>query len=233
MSFVTEMPEKAVDSASPPAYHMQSQSSQGHSHKTKALFGYAVAVSTALIVVLILGGIFYFRSMNVLQDTIKTYHTTDKTGSTPVEQDVDVNVAKNTMLFHLNGEGIAPGTFAVFDYAKSMTGIYDPKDRTCYLIGGIQKKISDPKSFKDNMEKNTTKLTTVETLQYQIADTYPVNDKAILPSALKSQCAHLPVYWLEPVTESNPETKSIQKRRVCWRVCVNIRGVRVCYTRCR
>jgi hypothetical protein len=238
MSFVTEMPrsEKSVESASPPAYIMQHacsapQSSQGLPRKTKLLFGYSVAVTTILIVVLILGGIFYFRSQEVLQDTIKMYHSTDKTGTTPVDQDIEVNTAKNTLVFHLNGEGIEPGTFAVLDYSKSMTGVYDPRDRTCYLIGGIQKRILDPMTFNDMLAKNATTPSTVEVLQYQIADTYPINDKAILPSALKSACAYLPVYWLEPAVEPKPETKGIQKRRprFCWRVCV----FGFCYQRCR
>ena len=47
--------------------------------------------------------------------------------------------------------------------------------------------------------------TTIETLQYQVADAYPINDKTILPSALKSACAYLPVYWLEPA----PQQKGI------------------------
>jgi ribosomal silencing factor RsfS len=224
-----------VDATSPPAHNMHTvctapQAFPRQSHKTKLLFGYAVAVTTTLIVVIILSGIFYFRSQEVLLDTIKIYHRADKTGTTPVHQDIEVNTAKNTVVFHLNGEGIETGTFAVLDYAKSMTGIFDPEARACYLIGGIQKKIADLKTFSDVLEKNVNRTSTVETLQYQTADTYPVNDKAILPSALKSQCAYLPVYWLEPATE----TKTIQKRAAVKRsplVCFIICGLRICRQR--
>jgi hypothetical protein len=231
MSFVTELPmsDKAVivESASPPAYIMQpaAKASSGYSSKSKALFGYAVAVTTALVIVLIIGGVYYSRSVDDLQDIIKTYRHTDKTGTTPIQQDIEVNLGKNTLSFNLQGEGIAPGTVAVVDYSKSITGIYDPQARTCYLIGGIAKRIVDLKTYNNNMERNVTRPTTVETLQYQLADTYPVNDKAILPSPLKSQCTYLPVYWLEP------QTKDKQKR-ACFYICGTIWGVRICWWRC-
>ena len=35
---------------------------------------------------------------------------------------------------------------------------------------------------------------------YQMSNDYPITDKTILPYAMQSACASLPVYWLEPVT---------------------------------
>jgi len=222
-----------VELSNPPAYVMQSATSRNqrakYSSKTRALLVYAVAVSTALIVVLILGGVYYNRTLDVLQDTIKKYSEVYENGRTPVKEDIEVDTEKNTVVFRLSGQGITPGTFALFDYTKSMTGIYDPEVRKCFLIGGIKSKIADAKTFSDSMEKNVTKPMTIETLQYKMADTYPVNDKTILPSALKSACAHLPVYWLEPDTQQ----KGIQKRAVCNQICVDIKLVEICYTRCR
>jgi len=38
------------------------------------LFGYAVAITTALIVVVIMGGVYYYRSLDVLEAAIAVKH---------------------------------------------------------------------------------------------------------------------------------------------------------------
>jgi hypothetical protein len=224
--------EKSSQMSFPPAYvvsGLTEQVQQPKQKSPKALFGYAVAVSVALVVTLILGGVYYYRSLDVIQDSIRHYSNVDKTGSSPVNQDIEINKAKNTMVFRLSGDGIEAGTFAVLDYSKSLTGIYDPKEKTCYLIGGIQKDIVDPNTYANNMDKNVTRPTTVETLKYQLADTYPVSDKSILPAELKTACAYLPVYWLEPAAEKT----GIQKRAICFlRYCFYSWGRRYCVYKC-
>ena len=44
---------------------------RAHSRKSKVLFGYAVAITTALIVVVIMGGVYYYRSLDVLETALK------------------------------------------------------------------------------------------------------------------------------------------------------------------
>ena len=44
---------------------------QKHSRQSKVLVGYAVAITTALIVVAIMGGLYYYRSLDVLETALK------------------------------------------------------------------------------------------------------------------------------------------------------------------
>jgi len=205
-----------VELANPPAYIVSGSvpnSEMKHSTKGKALFGYAVAITTALVVVLILGGVYYYRSLEMLQDTIRIYSDVDKTGKDPVDRQLEVDTSKNTLVYHLSGNGIEPGTLVVMDYTKSLTGIYDPKSRKCYLIAGIRSDIADPKTVGNMLEKNMTAASKNEELKYRVADSYPASDKSILPAALKEDCTYLPVYWLERTIENG---KSVQKRDCHW-----------------
>jgi len=232
--FVTEINEKkSVESGQPPAYPIMSSATNemaGRSRKTKALYGYAIGVTTAFVVLLIFGGIYYYKSIEVLQDAIKTYRTVDKSGDNKLDQEVDIDTSNNQLVFRLNGEGIAPGTFAVQDYTKSITGIYDPKERKCYLLSGINKEVVDPRTYSDMLEKNTTASTPIATLNYQIADSYPVSDKSVIPSKLRSACQYLPVYWLEPAKEAKggKQKRAYCIARYCWRDCCYI----YCYYNC-
>jgi hypothetical protein len=198
----------------PPAYGQAGgslQSSSGaSSKKSKALFGYSVAATTALIVVLVMGGVYYYRSIDVLQESIKKFQVVDNSGSTPVREEVEIDLTNNYAVFHLTGNSIAPGTFAALDYTKSMTGVYEPRSRRCYLIGGIRSEISDLQSLSNMYEKNITYTeTSKKSFNYVIGDNYPVSDKKMLPGPLKSACTSLPVYWLEPAPDT---THGLQKR---------------------
>jgi len=198
-----------------PAYvvNSQTESINGQSSKkSKALFGYSVAVTTALVVVLVMGGVYYYRSIDVLQESIKKFRLVDNSASNPVEENVEIDMTNNYAVFHLTGSSIAPGTVAALDYTKSMTGIYEPRSRRCYLIGGIKSEISDLQTLSQLYEKNTTfNEANRKTFRYVIGSNYPVSDKKILPGPLKNACTSLPVYWLEPA----PDTPhGIQKRAV-------------------
>jgi len=200
----------------PPAYVVDGQggstlaSRENSSKKSKALFGYSVAVTTALVVVLVMGGVYYYRSLDVLQESIKKFQVEDKSGYNPVNQDIEIDMANNYAVFYLTGDSVAPGTFAVIDYTKSMTGFYEPRSRRCYLIGGIKSKIPDLQTLSQLYEKNTTFTeSSRKNFEYVLGDNYPVSDKKILPYPLKNACTSLPVYWLEPA----PDTPhGIQKR---------------------
>jgi len=103
----------SADLACPPAYVVTSMPNAEafgkSSRKTKTLFGYAVAITTALIVTLILGGVYYYRSLDVIQDAIKKFQTTDTSGSTPITQDIEVNAAQNILVFRLTDKELKRG----------------------------------------------------------------------------------------------------------------------------
>jgi hypothetical protein len=212
------MKEKtAVELTDPPAYILTPAdptimtSRVKHSRESKALFGYAVTITTALVVVLILGGIYYYRSLYDLKAIIKTYRYADI--------DIKIDSEKKTVVYRLSTE---PDKIIVVDYPKSLTGIYDPVARQCYLIAGLRSDAMDSQALSDRLEKNMTQTLKVEKATYQIADSYPVSDKSILPSALKSPCAYLPVYWLEPDVTTQHEGTGIQKRGT-WIIVIIIR----------
>jgi hypothetical protein len=205
-----------------------------YTKKSKALFGYAVAVTTALVVVLVLGGVYYYKSIDNLQEVIEKFRVVDDSGKTPVTQDIEINTAKQYAVVQINGDSIAPGTYAVLDYSKSMTGIYEPNSRRCYLIAGIQNRIVDLETIRHYYEKQngTSNKGEVrgETFYYVVADTYPVSDKTILSAPLKTSCASLPVYWLEPATD---DTHDRVKREKCWEVEVGWGKWKIKYRRCK
>jgi hypothetical protein len=217
--------EKKVElgsAAFPPAYvingvgSQQTDSAAGgqrSSRKSKALFGYAVAATTALIVTLVLGGVYYYRSLDVIQQSIQKFESSYKTDGSDktVKTDIEIDTVSNVVVFRLTGSDLTPGTYAVIDYTKSMTGLYEPETRSCYLIAGIRSQITDLASLVDSYSKNTTIVASGQNFDYSLADNYPISDKQFLPAPMKSACASLPTYWLEP---AQPETddKGIQKR---------------------
>jgi len=205
--------------SSPPCYFrnslsqpVTSESSNGKSsRKSTVLIGYSVAATTALIVVLIMGGVYYYRSLDIIQETIKNYKILVDNDKDQISQDVEVNAQNQYITFRLNRAGMEPGTFAVLDYAKSMTGIYEPRGRQCFLIGGIKSEIADLQTLSNVYDKTThLNSSAMVTYHYVLADTYPVSDKKILPVPLQNACTSLPVYWLEPAQTA--KTHNIQKR---------------------
>jgi len=231
--------EKSADIiqvCAPPAYSgvfgNETSTKKSSSTKSKLLFGYAVSVSTALIVALILGGVYYYRSLDVIQEAIKKFKVTDTSGDAPVTQEVEIDAENQYVTLRLNGPDFAPGTFAVVDYAKSTTGIYDPQSKRCFLIPGIKTKIADLESWSLEYEKNnhTQKVQdNKETFNYIMADNYPVSDKSILSAPLRTACKSLPVYWLEPATS---KTHDLQKRKAKLIICVSVSIGCTCITLC-
>jgi hypothetical protein len=219
------------ESSSPPIYCEKTTSgdkTHRKLHMSKLIVGVIVAV-TIVVVTSIVAGLVYFC---LATNSIKMYQNIVKDGMRAVKQDIEIDTEKNTMIFHLSEDGIEPGTFAVLDYAKSLTGFYDPGNKKCYLIGGIQKDLPNPKAFKDILDANNSKSVN-ETLEYEVSHSYPVSDKSFLPASLRTSCAHIPVFWLQPVQEPNSSTglAGRQKRDSlflrCRRIYVNLRGRRI------
>lgn len=43
-----------------------------------------------------------------------------------------------------------------------MTGVYDPRDRVCFLAGGLKRQFIDPATIMGKNEKNTTTVVTIK-----------------------------------------------------------------------
>lgn len=234
----------------PPAYALPSiePRSNGSSRKSKAVLGYAIGVTVALVILVILGSVYYYKSLDVIQSSVvkfqETYKTPDKKDD--ITQETEVDQDNNVAVFRLTGKGIPDGTIAVLDYTRSMTGLYDPEVKQCFLLGGIRKDIVDPKTLSQHLYGNKTKedATVTETLNFQKADDYPITDKSILPKPLQASCKHLPTYWMEPATEkpdqkslepmpTNPEEGSGRQKRACYYyyryICYRIGSYYYCY----
>jgi len=180
------------------------------------------SISIMIVLAFVLGFVHQGSSANLPQDNIKRYHLVETSGPMPVTEDIEVNTEKNELVVHLEGDGIEPGTIAAFDYETSIAGFYDPKNQACLLIGGINRDIEDPKTFNEHLAKNITESIR-STTRYQISYSYPVTNKAILPSPLKNACADLPVYWLEPISD-----KRSRGKRSCHYRCTYEHGRRHC-----
>jgi len=190
----------------PPPYIVSGLTSQQATKpkSSKALFGYAVAVTSALIVVLVLGGVYYYKSIETLQNTILKFQLANDRSDGGSIKEVEIDQSKNMAVYQLTGPGIEFGSFSVLDYTRSMLGVYDPAAHKCYLIGGISEKFPDLQSLRQHYEQNATAAASErKTYLYVVADDYPVSDKTILPPPLRSACASLPVYWLEPAPSSD------------------------------
>jgi len=189
------------------------------SRRSKALFGYAVAATTALIVVLVMGGVYYYRSLDIIQESIKKFHLIDNsnvhTDGIAVSQDVEINTVGRYIVMHLNGATMESGTLVVLDYTNSMIGLYKPESRHCHLIGGINSHMADFNSMTSAYENfNSTEVGKIEkrVFYYVEDDTFPVNGKKILPEPLKNFCTGLPTYWMQPSTADTFHKHRIQKR---------------------
>jgi len=166
--------------------------------------GIMITVGIVLVTSIVSGMVFFGVAAS---NSVQMYHNIDKDGTSVVNQDIKIDTEKNTVIFHLSGNGIEPGTYAVIDYAKSLIGFYVADINRCYLIGGIQMDLPTPKDFKDILDRNNSQSDWVnETLEYAISSSYPVSDKSFLPAVLRSSCADIPVFWLEPIIESTTST---------------------------
>jgi len=202
---------KQVESgANAPSYNAEQQKSDGWSlTKKKVLFAYAIGVTVALILVIIISSVIHSRIIYVHPASVKKYSVMDMSGTTPMREDIEIDMSNNFAVFYLSGDSMMTGTFTVIDYTKSMTGLYEPNSRRCYLGGGIDLEIYDLETLDNMLEKNTTQQETKKNFYYKLGNNFPVSDKSILPAPMKSVCMSLPVYWLEPALSAS---HSIQKR---------------------
>lgn len=167
--------------------------------KSKATLGYAVGITIALIIVVVLGSVYYFKSLEIAHGTIVKFHQTYKGESNEeVTQETEVDVDNQIAVFHLDGDGMSKESFVVFDYGRSMIGLYEEEEKSCYLVGGLTKDMVDLKAFLARLYQNSTdENSTGGELDYVTADDYPISDKSILPKPLQSPCKYLPTFWLE------------------------------------
>jgi len=208
--------------SSPPMYCEKTASdykTRGKLRTSKLVVGITVAVTIVVVTSIVAGIVYiYLATNNAIKD-----------GTSGVNQDIEIDTENNTTIIHLSGDGIGQGSFAMLDYAKSLTGFYDAGNKKCYLLGGIQKDLLNSEAFKDILEIFFASQTDSvnQTLDYELSLSYPVSDKSFLPSTLRSSCAHIPVFWLQPTQES---TSAIgrQKRAPG---CVVLKCKRCWYTR--
>lgn len=219
-----------------PAYSVRGseerKSTNSLSASKKTLLVGAVAVSLILLAFIIVGVVYFYRSSDTLTQIAKMYHINGMVDQRAVSEDIEIDTNRNTVIVHMNGDGIEPGTFALFDYTKSLTGLYYPKERRCYLIAGIHQGFQDPLRWKESLERNATLQSTNpnKILRYHPTESYPISDKSFLPAALRNVCSLLPVNWLEPVDHTS--TKGIQKRDCHWHCGVYSDGWVICVEHC-
>jgi len=132
----------------------------------------------------------------------ETYHIVDESGASQFEGDVTVNLAENTLVVGLT-EGEDAGSEVVVDYAKSLTAVYERRNRRCYLLGGVPKKVRDPKAIKEVLDSKAENALSSEPMMVRVADDYPVKDRSLLPARLRRRCAGRPLNWVEQIPADN------------------------------
>jgi len=122
------------------------------------------------------------------QSGAQAFRVVDNSGAAPVRNDVVVNPAGGTIDVKIkNGED--KGSEVVIDYAKGVTGIYERSTRRCLLVAGVSKDAASAQNA-------------------QGTDTYPVQDRALLPAALRDKCAGRPLNWVEATNEDEVKARA-------------------------
>jgi hypothetical protein len=139
----------------------------------------------------------------------ETYHIVDESGDSRFEGDVTVNLATNTLVVSPT-EGEEAGSEVVVDYEKSLTAVYERRNRRCYLVGGVPKKVRDPKVIKEALDSQAENALSSEPMTVRVADDYPVKDRSLLPARLRRRCAGRPLNWMEPTTEDTQDETAVE-----------------------
>jgi hypothetical protein len=215
-----------------------SQNNKASKVKIWVLIGYSVAITIALIVVAVMSGVYFHRSLDILEDSIETYQRTYSSpgdeGSSLTE-DISIYSANNVAIFRLSGPEIPDGSLVAIDYPKSIIIISEPTSKICYLIGGIKMIIGDMNQLNQYLQANKTADPT-NTLYYAAnVDDYPVTDKSFLPSGISNECNGVPLFWIRQISESeatapqgNGGGKVKRQLSFCTDICHTIFGHKVC-----
>jgi len=191
----------------PPAYLIRSEASGmpgKQRSRGKFMVAYAVAVTSALVVTLVLGAVYYQRSFDGLLTGVRQPPLVEGKVMTQSFPDLTAN---NVAVVNTGGAG----SQAVLDYSKSMTAVYDASKKMCYLVSGIHDDMVDPKLAN-----------AFPTDKYSVDRSYSVSDKSLVPAPLQRVCAGLPVHWLQQVVSAtlhNLRKRQIESLSTCVTAC--------------
>jgi hypothetical protein len=162
----------------------------------------------SLIKVFAILSIICYAKSTALSAGAETYHVVDDSEGGTVEQDVTVNLASNTAVLSAPSlDGSNPeGLVTVIDYGKSVSAAYDADSKRCYIHGGVPRTIPTAGHLKQALDEGKSGSGLLgPTKWYRLGDDYPVRDRTLLPVQLRRRCANLPLRWVEPLVEANPE----------------------------
>jgi len=173
-----------------------------------------VAVTTALMVTVVVGALYYHRSIDGLLAAAQRPQSADRPIllSAPVVPQSAAAV-NNVVVIDMEGDMGTSGSQAVIDYSKGLTAVYDASKKMCYLASGIHTDIAN------------SKLPSVfPTSKYSVDQSYSISDKSLVPAPLQRTCASIPLHWLEQVVRD--AVHSVKKRAtisvaVCETICIS------------
>jgi hypothetical protein len=143
--------------------------------------------------------------MSDLQDDKKTLlkqlHDIEVDGT---KQTVAVDTVNDVSIFYPQGPGVPNGTVAAIDYKRSITGLYDPAMRECYVTAGMRPDAPSAMDLKQALNNGQYQTDHSTHIYFHKVDNIAVRDHSVLPSPLQSVCAGLPVYWMEETEAPAP-----------------------------
>jgi len=221
--------EEGLKNGFPPSYIMRGEA--GFSMKPKrwgskggkCVWAYAVAVTTALMVTVVVGALYYHRSIDGLLEAAQRPQSADRPIllSAPVVPQSAAAV-NNVVVIDMEGDMGVSGSQAAIDYSKGLTAVYDASKKMCYLASGIHTDIAN------------SKLPSVfPTSKYSVDQSYSISDKSLVPAPLQRTCAGIPLHWLEQVVRD--AVHSVKKRAtitvaVCETICISALTSIACQT---
>ena len=183
------------------------------------------SVSTALLLVVLVGGAFYVADLKIqleremkpnMRDTSTSQHKTTQT-----RQDYQVDEEDQTELIMKKTKDGKIEMIVAIDYKKKISVAYIPTAEECLLRTGVDSEVADDLNILEDEKNTSVKKDTKETTTYTSTGNR-VTDMSILPQEMKVYCEGKPTYWAQTVDTDESER---QKRRAY--DCINTRH---CYT---
>nr|WGC76045.1 prepropolaricin [Amphitritides sp. AT-2021] len=235
----------AEEKGQPPAYMVPTPLQNEKRTNKKwlwCLVFYAGAVTAGLVTVSILGSMYLKRldtdctnkdmkdsNQSYETDNIKHYHL-DKDNEG--EGDIDLDLDHDREIIRYSGPQYGNTTVAVLDFKKNLAGIYAGVADTCFLIGGLDKRILNTREMDDLLSNQQHQLLGDEDqveIDYVVDTDHPVKDLSFIPPELHKLCWGKNVYWLERTeshidgTETRAKRGLLPRVRLCYHLSIRIR----------
>jgi hypothetical protein len=124
----------------------------------------------------------------------------------------------------------------IVDHEKRLTGIFESERKNCFLVGGVPASADNTATELEQAFDSQADESAPEEQQsfYRVSDAQPISDHSLLPEALQSACAGLPLHWMEPVAAPDALSQTVVGALKATGLQAQPLGCTIiCYKRCR